>query len=167
MTTQISRLLKVHKLDKRKASATGSDLGSVATSPFTCERPWKRRRGDDGHLFLFFTVLKDGGVVAPRSSSSCTQKRITGARTSVLWVQHLPRRRLGRRPPPLKKNSLNQENVNELKMSQLVCVITIPVLVFHHNPLHTAAALPWWERRRSRSRSTVGVLSWLRWIHVS
>ena len=27
-------------------------------------------------------------------------------------------------------------------MSQPVCIITIFVLVFHHNPLHTVAALP-------------------------
>ena len=42
--------------------------------------------------FLFvFILFRNEGVVAPRFSSSCTPKRITGGRTLVLCAQHLPR----------------------------------------------------------------------------
>ena len=44
--------------------------------------------------------------MAPRVRSSCTQKRITSASSSVLWVQHLPRREV---PPPLKKETHSRE----------------------------------------------------------
>ena len=56
-----------------------------------------------------FTVFRNESVVTPRLSSKCTQKRITNATTSVLWVQHLPRRRLGRRPTCLMKTHLTKK----------------------------------------------------------
>ena len=40
-----------------------------------------------------FTVSRDGSVVAPRFLQQLHTKRMTSAGTSVLWVQHLPRRR--------------------------------------------------------------------------
>ena len=43
------------------------------------------------------TVFADERTGAPRSSSSCTLKRITSTRRSVFWVQHLPRKCLERR----------------------------------------------------------------------
>ena len=68
--------------------------------------------------FVFFTVFRNEGVVAPRLSSTCTQKHITSASTSVLWAQHLPRRRLGRKPlPPRMKNSISEAKINELNVS--------------------------------------------------
>ena len=45
-------------------------------------------------------MFRDESVMAPRFSSSCTKKTHHQSRASVLSVQHLPRRRLGKRPPP-------------------------------------------------------------------
>ena len=39
-------------------------------------------------------------------------------------------------------------------MSPLVCIITIPVRVSHHNPLHTVAVLPRWEKARTLQQLT-------------
>ena len=50
--------------------------------------------------FFVFILFRNEGVVAPRFSSCCTQKRITGGRTLVLCAQHLPCRRLGRKSHP-------------------------------------------------------------------
>ena len=122
-------------------------LGKQNKKGFREER--SRHKGAEQGLCVaefFFIVFEDEGVVAPRLSSSCTQKRITSARTSVLWAQHLPRRRLGRRPPCMKKLT-QPRNINDLKFSQPVCIITIPVQVSHHNPLHAVPALPRWEKR--------------------
>ena len=55
------------------------------------------------HFCVVFTVLGDESVVAPHLSINRKQKRITSAGRSVLWVQHLPRRRLGRKPARLLK----------------------------------------------------------------
>ena len=83
--------------------------------------------------------------MASRLSSSCTQKTITGAGTSVLWVQTSAAQTSGEKASSShvhEKHTLSQENINELKIPQLVCVITIPVLVSHHIPLLAVAALP-------------------------
>ena len=45
----------------------------------------------------------------------CIDYNTTGAGTSVPWAQHLPRKCLGRKPPPHMKSSLSKENINELK----------------------------------------------------
>ena len=49
-------------------------------------------------VVFVFTEFRDEGAVAPRlSSNNCTRTRISSARTSVFWVQHLSLRCLGRR----------------------------------------------------------------------
>ena len=42
------------------------------------------------------------------------------AGTLVLWLQHLTRGRLARKPPSHMKNLLNNENINELTMFSLL-----------------------------------------------
>ena len=71
-----------------------------------------------GFLFVLI-VFRNEGVVAPRFSSSSRPKRITGGRTLVLCAQHLPRRRLGRKPHPhIKLTQLGKHQ--RIEMSQLV-----------------------------------------------
>ena len=88
--------------------------------------------------------------MAPRLSSYSTQKRNISAGTSIsgkkLEAQKRPRQSFGISFPPsieTKENHsfrhgqatlpteklTNQEDTNELKISQLVCIFTIPVLV--------------------------------------
>ena len=42
------------------------------------------------------------------------------AGTLVLWLQHLPRGRLARKPPSHMKNLLNNENINDLTIFSLL-----------------------------------------------
>ena len=106
----------------------------------------------------FSNVFRDEGVVAPRSSSSCKQKRINSARTSAgcniyradVWRESLPLSR---------KTHSSYQNINKLKMCLLVCIFTTPALFPHRNPLRTVAALPGWEStlkmRQQRKRPHV------------
>ena len=64
--------------------------------------------------------------MAPRLKQQLHTKNASPAGKSVHWVQHLPRRRLRRKPPPIKKTHSTENNI-ELKMSQFVRIITIPV----------------------------------------
>ena len=80
---------------------------SISVAMTLVMRPLTRLQRPLKIRFRFvFIVFRDEGVVPPRLSSSCTQRRITNAETSV-WVPHLPRRRPGRRPLHLAKNTLN------------------------------------------------------------
>ena len=65
-------------------------------------------------ISFVFTEFRDEGV-APRLSSSCTQKRITSARSSVPGC-NICRADVWRDSLLLMKHSLNAENINELKM---------------------------------------------------
>ena len=68
-----------------------------------------------------------------------------------------------REASPFHENSLNQENIHELNISQLLCIITIPVLVSHHNPLRTGAALL--DGRSVQKRCNCGQLIQIFFVH--
>ena len=91
---------------------------------------------------LCFSVFGDEGVVSARSSSNYTQKRTTSARTSVLWAQTS-----GEKVFP-SREKLTQLTIHQrIENFSACCIVTIPALVVsHHNPLHTDAALPRWEK---------------------
>ena len=83
-------------------------------------------------IFVFvFTVFRDESSVAPRLSCGCTQKNITSAGTSVLWVQHLPRRCLGRKASSSQEKHALLETTTKLKTrSSLLVSLMIPVQSF-------------------------------------
>ena len=54
------------------------------------------------------------------------------------------------RSPFSSEKLTNQQDINELKISQLVCIFTTPLLVTHHNPLHIVAALPPWKNAQQK-----------------
>ena len=83
---------------------------SCSLQCFETDAPWQRRH--NLHCYQCETVL------------------------SELWVQHLSRRRLGRKPPPLATKDTQQKTFNELNVFQLARIITIPAQVYHYNPLH-------------------------------
>ena len=62
----------------------------------------------------------------------------------------------------LMKNSPSKEKHQRIEKLSASWVISIPVLVSHHNPLHTATAHPRWEKRPKRCNgfyvSVMGVL---------
>ena len=69
-----------------------------------------------------FTVFRDQGLRAPRLSA---QKRITSARTSVLWAQHVPRRCLGR----YKKITRGNRHSRWLSPLRFPCAVTSKTLL--------------------------------------
>ena len=76
---------------------------------------------------VFFCVFREEGVVAPRSRSSCTHKRITSAGTSVLWVATSAAQTSEEKTSPSHvKTHSKKEDINELKMSQLVLLRPAP-----------------------------------------
>ena len=79
-------------------------------------------------VFVFLQCFRDEGSVAPRLSCGCTQKNITSAGTSVLWVQHLPRRCLGRKASSSQEKHALLETKTKLKTrSSLLASLMIPV----------------------------------------
>ena len=62
----------------------------------------------------------------------------------MLWLQHLPRRRLARKPPSHMKNLLNNENTNELTIFSL--------LYFYDTAL---GSIPSWQQTKTDPRPQV------------
>ena len=91
-------------------------------------------------ISFVFTEFRDEGGVAPRLSS-CPQKRITSAGSSVPG-SNICRADVWRDSLLLMKHSLNAENINELKMFSACLYHYDACTVSHHTSLHSVAVHP-------------------------
>ena len=96
---------------------------------------------------VFFLVFRDEGVVAQLHAKTHHRQNVgtLGAKPmqESFGISFQPsqskRRRTSHsdtgRPASPSEKLTNQEDTNELKNSAACCILTTPVLVFHHNPL--------------------------------
>ena len=90
----------------------------------------------------FLQCLKTKASWLHVEAAAAHQRHITRAATSVHWVQQLPRRRLGRKPPPLMKDFTQPRKHQRIeKFSACLHHYDTCTEVSHHNPLHAVAAL--------------------------
>ena len=104
------------------------------------------------------TAFRKEGSVASRLSSSRTQKRITSAGTSVLCVQHLPRRRLGREASFVQEKHVHARTPKTLQRSETCFRLFVSLRYPYKPPITTLSILlkPILGGRKRHNAATVG-----------
>ena len=104
--------MRAHQLNAADASQLAAVLTRLAPTHASSSLEVLTPTDD---IVCVSTVFRDEGVVAPRLSSSCTQKRITSAGMSVLWCA------TSAAPMSAEKSSSSHENTHtQLKQLQRI-----------------------------------------------
>ena len=109
------------------------------------EYVWLSGRTACLHSFVFLpfvsTVLIDEGVVSPRLSSSCTQKRTTSAKASCTLGASSTAQTSGEKASPSHEKFTQPRKHQRIENFSACCIFRIPAPASHHDRLLTDAAI--------------------------
>ena len=99
-----------------KSSSTSTSFTSMKSENETgCDLPAAAAISLHAGVFCFSRCLETKASWLHVKAAAAHKKRITSARTCVLWVQHLPRRCLERKVSPSEEKNASPETSKKLK----------------------------------------------------